>query len=167
MIPPLDGDNTTPPEDTLYACQSAFTWEDVGRACRIHEVKVSLLNAVEAHCETSRLPHFLYAIGSQITVRLSALRAGRPLPPGRFLVLISVRLSRPQGHSAAGRIGSIKKYNDIFGNRSRDLPACASTNYATACPTDQKCVQNINGISEDRQAVSPSQTARNREPQSA
>jgi hypothetical protein len=26
-----------------------------------------------------------------MAVRLSALRAGRPLPPGRFLVLISVR----------------------------------------------------------------------------
>jgi hypothetical protein len=27
-----------------------------------------------------------------MTVRLSAPRAGRPLPPGRFLVLISVRV---------------------------------------------------------------------------
>jgi hypothetical protein len=32
--------------------------------------------------ETSRVPH--------LTV-MSALRAGRPLPPGRFLALISVR----------------------------------------------------------------------------
>jgi hypothetical protein len=40
-------------------------------------------------CETSRLPHFL---DNRLTaVRLSALRAGRPLPPGRFLELISVR----------------------------------------------------------------------------
>jgi hypothetical protein len=38
----------------------------------------------------SRLPHF-YTIGSQMAVRLSSLRAGRPLPPGRFLVLISIR----------------------------------------------------------------------------
>jgi hypothetical protein len=35
-----------------------------------------------------------------MAVRLSALRAGRPLLPGRFLVLIS-RLSQPQGHSGA------------------------------------------------------------------
>jgi hypothetical protein len=42
-------------------------------------------------CETSRLPHFLDN-RSQMTVSLSALRAGRPLPLlGRFLVLISVR----------------------------------------------------------------------------
>jgi hypothetical protein len=35
--------------------------------------------------------HILYTIDSQMAVRLSALRAGRPLPPERFLVLISVR----------------------------------------------------------------------------
>jgi hypothetical protein len=32
-------------------------------------------------------------IGSQMVVRLSTLRAGRTLPPGRFLVLISVSAS--------------------------------------------------------------------------
>jgi hypothetical protein len=55
-----------------------------------------------------------------MTVRLSALRAGSPLPPGRFLVLISVRSwVDPQGHSAAGRIRS----NHFIGNRTSDLPA--------------------------------------------
>jgi hypothetical protein len=38
----------------------------------------------------SRLPHYL-AVGSQVAVRLLVLCTGRPLPPGRFLVLISVR----------------------------------------------------------------------------
>jgi hypothetical protein len=62
-----------------------------------------------------------------MAVRLSALRDGRPLPPGRFLVLISVkRLSRPQGHRAAGKIRSIEKSNELIGNRIRDLPACSS-----------------------------------------
>jgi hypothetical protein len=42
-------------------------------------------------CETSRLPHFLYTIGSQMAVKLSVLCPGRPLPSGRFLVLIFVR----------------------------------------------------------------------------
>jgi hypothetical protein len=41
-------------------------------------------------CERFRLPHFL-TFASHMAVRLSALRAGRSLPPGRFLVLIFVR----------------------------------------------------------------------------
>jgi hypothetical protein len=40
-------------------------------------------------CGTSRIPHFLDN-RSQMAVR-SALRTGRLLPPGRFLVLVSVR----------------------------------------------------------------------------
>jgi hypothetical protein len=34
-------------------------------------------------CETSRLPHFR-GIGSQMTVKLLTLRAGRPLPPRKI-----------------------------------------------------------------------------------
>jgi hypothetical protein len=40
-------------------------------------------------CETSRFPHFLDS--SQIAMRLSVLRTGHDLPPGRFLILIYVR----------------------------------------------------------------------------
>jgi hypothetical protein len=65
-------------------------------------------------------------IGSQMTLRLSALRAIRLSPPGRFLVLISARgWVDPKDHSAAGSISSIEKPNDLFGNRTRDLPACS------------------------------------------
>jgi hypothetical protein len=35
-------------------------------------------------CETSRLPHFLKTIGSQVTVRLPTLHAGRSLPPRKI-----------------------------------------------------------------------------------
>jgi hypothetical protein len=42
-------------------------------------------------CETSRLPYFLETIGSKMAVKSSALHAAGPLPPGRLLVLISVR----------------------------------------------------------------------------
>jgi hypothetical protein len=57
-------------------------------------------------------------------VWLSALRAGRPLHPRKIPgTHFCQRLSRPQEHSAAGRIRSIEESNDI-GNRTRDLPAC-------------------------------------------
>jgi hypothetical protein len=39
-------------------------------------------------CEMSRLPHFL---DSRLTDGGEIVSAGHPLPPGRFLVLISVR----------------------------------------------------------------------------
>jgi hypothetical protein len=42
-------------------------------------------------CKASRLPHFLQTIGSQMAVRLLALRAGHLYPPGKFLVPIFVR----------------------------------------------------------------------------
>jgi hypothetical protein len=55
-------------------------------------------------------------------VNLLALRAGRPLPsrkiPGTHFCQ---RLSRPRGYSAAGRIRSIEKSNDLI--ETRDLPA--------------------------------------------
>jgi hypothetical protein len=61
-----------------------------------------------------------------MAVSFSALRAGRLLPQGRFLVLISVKsLSRPQGYSAAGRIRSIGEIH-LIGNRTRDFPGCST-----------------------------------------
>jgi hypothetical protein len=59
-----------------------------------------------------------------MAVRLSTLRAGCDLPPGRFLVLVSVRNSvntrvilRLEG------LGKFKQCNDLIGNRTVDLPA--------------------------------------------
>jgi hypothetical protein len=61
-----------------------------------------------------------------MAVRLPALGSCRPLPPGRFLVLISLIGSvDPQGHSATERIRSTEKFYDLIGNRIRDLPACS------------------------------------------
>jgi len=59
-------------------------------------------------------------------VRLSALHTGRLYHQEIFLILISVGgLIQPQGHSAAGRIMSMKNSIDTIGNRTRDLPAVA------------------------------------------
>jgi len=56
-------------------------------------------------------------------VRLSAVRTGRLNPPGKIpSTHFCYNLSRPQGHSAAGRIMSMKNSNDTIGNRTRDLP---------------------------------------------
>jgi hypothetical protein len=47
---------------------------------------------MEAHRFVRRRGYHIFeTVDSQMAVRLLALRAGRPLPPGRFLVLISVR----------------------------------------------------------------------------
>ena len=43
-------------------------------------------------------------------------------------------MPQPQGHSAAGRIMSIKNFNDTIGNRTRDLPACTAVPQPTALP---------------------------------
>jgi hypothetical protein len=66
-------------------------------------------------------------------VRLSALRNGRLYPQELFLVLISARgWVDNQGHSAAGRIMSMKNSNDTIGNRTRNLPVCSAVPQPTA-----------------------------------
>jgi hypothetical protein len=70
-----------------------------------------------------------------MAVKLSALCAGRPLPPRKIPgTHICQRLSRPQGHNAAGRIRSIEKSNDPIGNKTRDLPACSIVPQPTTLP---------------------------------
>jgi hypothetical protein len=59
---------------------------------------------------TRRGSHAFKTICSHEAAVLSALRDGRPLPPGVFLVFISIkRLSQLQNHCATRRIGSIGK----------------------------------------------------------
>jgi hypothetical protein len=59
------------------------------------------------------------------------------LPPVRILgTHFCQRLSRPQGHSAAGKIKSLKSLSDSIGNRTRDLPVCS----AVPEPTARICV---------------------------
>jgi hypothetical protein len=61
-----------------------------------------------------------------MTVRLSALRAGRALLPQWFLVLISIRSwIEPRDISQLEGLGQLKKCNNHIGNRTRDLPVCS------------------------------------------
>jgi hypothetical protein len=91
----------------------------------IKRVKLSLKQDVEAHRVVRRRGrHISYKIGSEMGVRLSAIRAGRPLPPGRFLVLISVRgRVDPRAIVRLEGLGQLKKSNDFIVNRTQNLPA--------------------------------------------
>ena len=52
-------------------------------------------------------------------------------PEGTYFCKV---LSQPQGHSAAGRIMSMKNSTDTIGNRIRDLPACSAVPQTPAPP---------------------------------
>ena len=68
-------------------------------------------------------------------VRLSALRNGRLYPPRNIPgTNLCWTLSQPQGHSAAGRIMSMKNCSDTIGNRTRELPTCCLVRQPTAPP---------------------------------
>jgi hypothetical protein len=62
-----------------------------------------------------------------MAVRLSALRAGYPLPLGIFLVLISVRgWVDPKAIVWLEGLSKLKKkFNDLVGTRTRDLLICS------------------------------------------
>jgi hypothetical protein len=85
-------------------------------------------------CEKSRLPNFLdnrLADGGEVvSVTRRPPITPRKIPGTHFCL----RLSRPQGHSAAGRIKSIEKSNDLIGNRTGDLPACSIVPQPTTLP---------------------------------
>jgi hypothetical protein len=81
---------------------------------------------MEAHRVVRRRgSHIIQTVGSQMAVSLSALRAGRPLPSRKIPgIHLCWRLSRTQGHSAAGKSRSIEKIQLIW-TRTHDLPTCS------------------------------------------
>jgi hypothetical protein len=90
-------------------------------------LSIAIPVTVKAHGVVKRRgSHIFYLIGSQMVVRLSTLRTGRPLHPRKIPgAHFCERLSRPQGHNAAGRIRPIEKSSDHIGNWTHDLPACS------------------------------------------
>jgi hypothetical protein len=68
-------------------------------------------------------------------LRLSALRTGCHYPTGSIPgTHFCWKSSRPQGHSTAGRIMSVKNSNDTIGYRAGELPACRVVPEATVTP---------------------------------
>ena len=107
----------------LLPTESKYLWRT--------KVKVKVNTSFPLHawtgsegCRTLRLPF----IDSRYTkvIRLLALRTGRLYaPPGTIPgIHLCNKLSRPHGHSVAGRIVSMRKSFYNIGNRTRDLPAC-------------------------------------------
>jgi hypothetical protein len=70
-----------------------------------------------------------------MAVRLSALCAGHPLAPGRYLTLISIRRwVDPRAIVRLEGLGQLKNSNDLIGTRTRDLPACSIVPQPTTLP---------------------------------
>jgi hypothetical protein len=91
------------------------------------KLKLSPVTGRGGPCETSRLPHCLDILLTDGGEVVSLTRLPPVTPPGRFLVLISVRGEPVQGYSAAGRITYTEKSNYFTGNRNCDLQTCNST----------------------------------------
>jgi hypothetical protein len=92
-------------------------------------------------CETSRHPHFLDSRLTDGREVVSLMRRSSFTPkkiPGTHFCY---SLSRSQGHTAAERIRSIKKYKELIRNRTRDLRACTIVPQTTSLPRGPTTIQ--------------------------
>jgi hypothetical protein len=82
----------------------------------------------------SRFPHFFdnrHTDGCEVVTLTRRPPFTLSKIPGTHFRL---RLSRHQGHNAAGSVRSIEKFNDLIGKRTHDLPACNIVPQPTTLP---------------------------------
>jgi len=76
--------------------------------------------------------------------KLSALHTGPSYIPGNIPGNhSSYGLSRPQSHSAAGRLKSMKNPSGAIGNRTCGIPACSGVPHTTVLPRGKWAVHTI------------------------
>jgi hypothetical protein len=119
-------------EEEQFFCVSYHFCEDGSIKCEAKAIPVTGRRGPYG-CKTSRLPHFID----------NRLTDGGEVSPTRWLPFTPRKnsgthfcstLSRPQGHSAAGKVRSIEKSSDIIGNHTRDFPTCSVVPQPTTLP---------------------------------
>jgi hypothetical protein len=102
-------------------------------------------NVIWSSCK--KVKQFHYRLGQEVethrfqdnrhmkVVRMSTLCTGHLYPPRNIPdTHFCFALNKPYGHSAVGRIMSMKNFNATIRNRTRDLPACSAVPQLTAQP---------------------------------
>jgi hypothetical protein len=75
-----------------------------------------------------------------MAVKFSALRAGRPFLPGRFLTLIYVRgRVDPRAIVVLEGLDQLKKSSNLIGIRTLNLPACSIVPQPSTLPRVPGC----------------------------
>jgi hypothetical protein len=90
-----------------------------------------------------------------MAVRLSAILAGRSLPQGKFLVLISVTgCVDPRAIVRLEGLGQLRKSNDFIGTRTRDLPIWSIVPQPTTLPRSPNILDSRANINLERKTLS-------------